>query len=447
MSPDAWPNPLTALPVSPAKLDDDPAADPRLDARSLHAAWGLALLGLAALALLFAGAAPRPRTLIALALAASPGLLALWPREADGRTLRVALWALATALALQVGGGVAGPLGALAVAPALAGLALSRPLTGVAASCLAAAAVSMMEALGRLPPSPLPAADAPALSSGLVAVLALFAAGTAALAARAGPRQPNVASTHAPELLARLEAAEAGRDRAEGEARARARFLAEMSHELRTPLNAVVGFSDVMRTRLFGPLPERYAEYAELIHQSGEHLTALIDDVLDLSKIDAERYELRRELMDAREPAEAALRLMRPQAERKGVRLRADLPASPLTANADARALKQIALNLLSNALKFTPPGGEVDLSLRTGGGALELTVSDTGPGISPDDLKRLGAPYAQAEAGREAKGTGLGLSLVKALAGLHGGDLLLESRLGEGTAATVRLPVLAEAA
>ncbi len=436
---------MTALPVPEPSPEAAPGLPARLDARTLHAGWGLGVLGVAALALLFAGEAPRARALAALAVAAAPGLLALAPAP-RARLAELAVWAPAAALSLWLGGGTAGPLGALALAPALAGLALARPVAGVAASCLTAGAISTLEALGRLPPSPFAAADAPALASSLMALLAVAAAAAAASVSRTAPPPP-AAPGPDPELEARLARAEAGRERAEGEARARARFLAEMSHELRTPLNAVVGFSDVMRTKLFGPLPDRYAEYAELIHQSGEHLTALIDDVLDLSKIDADRYELRRELLDAREPAEAALRLMRPQAERKGVALRADLPSGPLTADADARALKQIALNLLSNALKFTPPGGEVNLSVRASAGALELAVSDTGPGISPEDLRRLGAPYAQAEAGRDAKGTGLGLSLVKALAGLHGGELLLESRLGEGTAATVRLPVLVPAA
>ena len=218
-----------------------------------------------------------------------------------------------------------------------------------------------------------------------------------------------------------------------------------MSHELRTPLNAIIGFSDIMRQRMFGPLSDRYGEYAELIHDSGTHLADLINDVLDLSKIDAERYELRREVMDAREPVSSALKTVRAAADEKGVFLHASLPSAPLLVDADPRALKQIALNLLSNALKFTPPGGEVTLSLAAGGDALELTVADTGVGVGPEELERLGSPYAQGEAGRTVQGTGLGLSLVKSLAGLHGGALLLESRLGEGTAATVRLPVLTD--
>jgi two-component system, cell cycle sensor histidine kinase DivJ len=201
-----------------------------------------------------------------------------------------------------------------------------------------------------------------------------------------------------------------------------------------------------MRTRLFGPLPDRYGEYAELIHESGGHLLELINDVLDLSKIEADRYELRREVFDAREAVTDAMRLVRVQAEEAGVTLRALLPSTPIEVDADRRACKQIVLNLVANALKFTPRGGAVDVTARAADDRLELAVSDTGVGIAPEDLERLGRPYAQGAAG-QGQGTGLGLSLVKAFAALHGGELLLESRLGEGTAATVRLPVLTAAA
>jgi cell cycle sensor histidine kinase DivJ len=242
-----------------------------------------------------------------------------------------------------------------------------------------------------------------------------------------------------------LERAEAGREQAETANQAKSRFLATMSHELRTPLNAVMGFADIMRNRLFGPLPDRYAEYSQLIHESGAHLLDLINDVLDLSKIEADRYRLERERFDAREAIETVLKLMRPQAEEAGIALRAELPTRALPVEADKRALKQIALNLLGNAFKFTPSGGEVRLSLAESGEMLELVVADTGIGIAPEDLERLGRPYEQAgDADTRSMGTGLGLSLVRAFSGLHDGTMSLESTLGEGTAATVRLPVLA---
>ena len=236
---------------------------------------------------------------------------------------------------------------------------------------------------------------------------------------------------------------EAARHEAEAREAGKTRFLANMSHELRTPLNAVLGFSDIMRQRLFGPLPERYAEYAENIHQAGGHLLDLINDVLDVSKIEAERYALSVEIFDAREVVSAAIALVRGAADDKGVVLSSVLPPEETTVSADRRALKQIALNLLSNAVKFTPMGGTVTVTLETVGPYLELVVADTGVGIAPEDLRRLGRPFEQA-GGLEQRqqGTGLGLSLVRAFSELHGGRMTVESTLGEGTAVTVRLPV-----
>jgi len=231
---------------------------------------------------------------------------------------------------------------------------------------------------------------------------------------------------------------------AEAQNAGKSRFLANMSHELRTPLNAIMGFSDIMRQRLFGPMSDRYAEYADLIHDAGAHLLELINDVLDMSKIEAERFELARESFDAREAASAVIRLMRGQAERAGVLLRGVLPPEPLDVEADRRAIKQIALNLVSNALKFTPRNGSVTLTVQSLDDALEIVVSDTGVGIAPDDLARIGRPFEQAgDAAQRAAGSGLGLSLVRAFAKLHGGEMHIESSVGEGTTVTVRMPVL----
>jgi len=234
------------------------------------------------------------------------------------------------------------------------------------------------------------------------------------------------------------------REKAEQQNAGKSRFLANMSHELRTPLNAIMGFSDIMRQRLFGPMSERYGEYADLIHESGAHLLELINDVLDMSKIEAERFELAREEFDARDALAAVLRLMRGQADRAGIHLRGDLPGEPLEADADRRAVKQIAFNLVSNALKFTPKGGSVTVSARGTGKVLEIVVTDTGVGLSKEDLSRIGRPYEQAgDADQRQAGSGLGLSLVRAFARLHGGEMVLESKLGEGTIVTVRMPVL----
>jgi len=234
------------------------------------------------------------------------------------------------------------------------------------------------------------------------------------------------------------------RQSAEQQNAGKSRFLANMSHELRTPLNAIMGFSDIMRQRLFGPLADRYAEYAELIHESGSHLLELINDVLDMSKIEAERFELAREDFDVREAVTAVVRLMRGQAERAGVALRTVLPPEALEIDADRRALKQITLNLVSNALKFTPRGGSVTVTAQASGEGLELIVADTGMGIAPADLERLGRPFEQAgDAEQRKSGSGLGLSLVRAFATLHGGEMSIESTVGGGTAVTVRMPVL----
>ena len=239
---------------------------------------------------------------------------------------------------------------------------------------------------------------------------------------------------------------EGARAAAEQQNAGKSRFLANMSHELRTPLNAIMGFSDIMRQRLFGTMSDRYAEYADLIHESGAHLLELINDVLDMSKIEADRFELVREHFDTREAVSAALRLMRGQADRAGVNLRGALPTDPSRGNADRRAVKQIALNLLSNALKFTPRGGSVTLTLNAVGDTFELVVADTGVGIAPTDLQRLGRPFEQAgDPAQKAAGSGLGLSLVRAFARLHGGDMSIASTLGEGTTVTVRMPILSE--
>ena len=244
--------------------------------------------------------------------------------------------------------------------------------------------------------------------------------------------------------LVRESQLEAARAEAEAQNAGKSRFLATMSHELRTPLNAIMGFADIMKQKLFGPLPDRYGDYPDLIHESGAHLLELINDVLDMSKIEADRFELNREDFDAREALNAVVRLMRGQADRAGVHLRAQMPTVPVEVIADRRALKQIALNLISNALKFTPKDGSVTVSIQSIGPSLEVRVTDTGSGIAKVDLERLGRPYEQAgDTIQRAAGTGLGLSLVRALAQLHGGEMVIESQLGQGTAVTVRMPVI----
>lgn len=245
-----------------------------------------------------------------------------------------------------------------------------------------------------------------------------------------------------------LREAAAARQEALDDARAKSQFLASVSHELRTPLNAIIGFSDVMKTRLFGPLPARYAEYADLIHESGQHLMELIGDVLDMSKIEADRYELVEEEFDVGEVVAVAAKMMRLQAEEGGLTLSIDPIDQPIEVTADRKAVRQILLNLLSNAVKFTPHGGAVVVMARALGSNLVLAVGDSGVGLDQQDAELLGQPYRQAGNARdiENRGTGLGLSLVRALSELHGGTMSIASRKGVGTTVTVTLPVLSDA-
>jgi cell cycle sensor histidine kinase DivJ len=235
------------------------------------------------------------------------------------------------------------------------------------------------------------------------------------------------------------------RDAALAASRAKSRFLANMSHELRTPLNAIIGFSEVTMREMFGPVTPRYQEYARLIHESGQHLLDLINSVLDMSKIEAGKFELSEELFQLEDVAQSAVRFLKIPAERAGVALRLDIAPQARLVFADRRAIKQILVNLLSNGVKYTPPGGEVRVSARVAHG-IEIEVRDTGTGISKPDLERLGKPFEQVEnaAVRAKEGTGLGLALVKSLAQMHGGEAVLQSALGEGTVVTVRLPYAA---
>jgi cell cycle sensor histidine kinase DivJ len=232
------------------------------------------------------------------------------------------------------------------------------------------------------------------------------------------------------------------RENAEEASRAKSRVLAHMSHELRTPLNAIIGFSEMMMHEMFGNLGDpRYQEYARLIHESGAHLLELINGVLDLSKIEAGKFDLNETAFDLEAVADQASRLVRLQAERKGVALKTSIAPGARTIFADQRAVKQILLNLLANAVKFTPRGGAVWIAAAREGGAVELAVADTGIGIAETDLHRLGQPFEQAGSAPSPEGTGLGLALVKALSALHEGEVRIQSARGEGTVVRVRLP------
>jgi PAS domain S-box-containing protein len=241
------------------------------------------------------------------------------------------------------------------------------------------------------------------------------------------------------------EALVAAKREAEIASRAKSQFLAAMSHELRTPLNAVLGFSEMIRLESLGPLGNpRYAEYAKDIHESGEHLLALINDILDLEKVESGTDDLNEEWIDVADTVRAALTLVRARAEARGLTLSAEFENGLPELWADARKLKQILVNLLANATKFTEAGGRITLSVRRDeAGALAVAVRDTGVGIAPEDIPKALAPFGQVRRDPEyaQEGIGLGLPLSQALAEQHGGALEIASELGVGTTATVRLP------
>jgi len=230
--------------------------------------------------------------------------------------------------------------------------------------------------------------------------------------------------------------------------RIKSEFLANMSHELRTPLNAVIGFSDMMLHKTFGPLPGKYEEYARLINDSGAHLLNLVSDILDLAKIEAGKMVLDIKQTDLNGVVESCLQLSQGLAESRQVKLVADLPVAPVVVEVDARACKQILLNLLSNAVKFSKPGGNVKVSLEAKGDFVRMRVRDKGIGIPEDVLPRLGKAFEQAanDPHLAREGTGLGLALVRQLADAHGGSVHLASQEGVGTCVTVELPLKAVA-
>lgn len=250
-------------------------------------------------------------------------------------------------------------------------------------------------------------------------------------------------------LIAELEESKSisdeARRRAEAANIAKSRFLATMSHELRTPLNAILGFSEVMHTEIMGPMQNKtYKEYAGNIHDSGRHLLHLINEILDLSRIEAGKYELSEEPLRLIDVVEDCHRLLKLRAEGKGIRIVEDFDEALPQLWADERAIRQICLNLMSNAIKFTPRGGEVTLSVApSGDGGQRLTVRDNGPGIPKEEIPKVMQVFGQGSLAHQTAegGTGLGLPIVKNLIELHGGSFDLQSEMRKGTEATVLFP------
>jgi cell cycle sensor histidine kinase DivJ len=226
----------------------------------------------------------------------------------------------------------------------------------------------------------------------------------------------------------------------------KSRFLATMSHELRTPLNAIIGFSEMLTKESELSLdPARRVEYAQLINDSGQHLLSVVNDILDMSKMESGTFEISSEPFAPRAAINACCDLMALKARDGGIDLIKRVPDNLPEMTGDQRAFKQILINLLSNAIKFTERGGKVIVSTAIRSGRMVLTVEDTGVGIHVDDLKRLGDAFFQAGKTyqRRHEGTGLGLSIVKGLVALHQGEMSIESRLGEGTSVSIALPLI----
>ena len=230
----------------------------------------------------------------------------------------------------------------------------------------------------------------------------------------------------------------------EAASRHKSEFLANMSHELRTPLNAIIGFSEVLLERMFGEVNAKQIEYLEDILSSGRHLLSLINEILDLSKVEAGRMELEIAVFDLPQALESALTLVRERATRRGLTLDLSLDERLGTFVGDERKIRQVVLNLLSNAVKFTPEGGRVGVAATLANGAVQIAVTDTGIGIAPEDqeaifeeFRQVGGDYSQ-----KREGTGLGLTLAKKFVELHGGTIWVKSEVGRGSTFTFTLPV-----
>ena len=232
--------------------------------------------------------------------------------------------------------------------------------------------------------------------------------------------------------------------RAESANRSKSEFLANMSHELRTPLNAIIGFSEVIQNQMFGDIETpKYVEYASDIHKSGQYLLDVISDILDMSKIEAGRINLDIQECDIGSVVAESLRIMEPRAKKGGVELIQDTQAG-VTIEGDKRALKQVLINLLTNAVKFTPAGGTVTLRTATSPGQVRISIEDTGIGIPERDIEKLGRPFEQVEnqMTKSRSGSGLGLAISRSLIELHGGLFSIESEEDLGTTVSFTLPV-----
>lgn len=402
-------------------------------------------------------------TAAAVACASLPAILGMILRGSLTATqlaeIEVALWIVLATMGSALTGGASSPLvigfvNAFAVAwfSGRTKLAVEAAVFSIAGYVLAlmastGARIASPESLERL------AACLAVADLVLLAVMAWLGAegGPTALA----PKPVNAGTTEESVLRLKLKQAEERLREARSDARMaqaaaqdmsgalerRTRVFAQTSHELRTPLNAIIGFADMMRSEIYGPLPEKYLEYAGLIHQGGRDLQLVVDGVLDLSRLEAVGADIHPEPMSLNDIAAEATTFMSEAAVRKNIDLRFD-DAEDVEAFVDRQAVRQIALNLISNALKFTPEGGEVIVTAFEKPDGAWLAVSDSGVGMTPQELLRLSQAFQQGDAGKKQKGAGLGLSVVRAFAEAHGGRLEIESREGGGSTLAVFFPI-----
>lgn len=250
----------------------------------------------------------------------------------------------------------------------------------------------------------------------------------------------HIVLTDRSDLTERNAREEAAREQANAAVKQRTAFFASLGHDLKTPLNAIIGYADMMRHGVRGPLPEAYQDYPAIIHDSGQELLLMVEDMLDLARADADRQRLEPEPVDLTASAQSVIRQLDNQAERAGVKLRLK-SGGEVWAQADARAVRQIWQNLVSNAIKYSERGSTVLLDAQMSANATVLSVTDRGAGMSEEDVRNAMEPFAQGGNARGVKGTGLGLAVVKRFAELHGGQVVIQSKVGKGTRVTVTLP------
>ncbi|OPZ77495.1 MAG: Non-motile and phage-resistance protein [Alphaproteobacteria bacterium ADurb.Bin438] len=248
-------------------------------------------------------------------------------------------------------------------------------------------------------------------------------------------------------MIILMEHLEVAKDKAEVASKVKSEFLANMSHELRTPLNAIIGFSETMKEEIFGPIPDNYKEYTNIIFSSGKHLLTLINEILDITKVESGKFEMHKEPFDLREVLSETFDISRGYQGASLLNLKMETIENPVLIYADKKMIAQIILNLLSNAIKFTPEKGEVSAFIYVKDNKAHVCVKDTGVGVDEDKIGYIFQPFTQIESSltRKYQGTGLGLCLTLKLTEANGGFLDFKSKKGKGTSVTISFPIYEE--